>query len=156
MVPRNVAAMIHRHDTQRIQPVWMNETTYRRVIQAFSVSGVEESTTLEDEPPQDKACCLGRFLGSLPFARNDMSEVVPFSPHRLYSLRSVAMGHRRYIVPCIGWYRSPAQVICETWRAAGCRPYDFAGGWIFYPTYFKNGHVRHPITVSCQLKTIVN
>ena len=40
------------------------------VIQALSVSGVEESTTLENEPPQDKNCHLGRFLDS---ARNDMS-----------------------------------------------------------------------------------
>ena len=36
-------------------------------------SGVEESTTLDNEPPKDKICNSGRFLGSLPFARNDMS-----------------------------------------------------------------------------------
>ena len=37
-----------------------------------SVSGVEESTTLVKEPTQDKTCCLGRFLDSHSFARNDM------------------------------------------------------------------------------------
>ena len=29
---RNVAAMIHRHATERIQPVGVNGTTYRHVI----------------------------------------------------------------------------------------------------------------------------
>ena len=28
---------------------------------------------MDNEPPQDKICNTGRFLGSLPFARNDMS-----------------------------------------------------------------------------------
>ena len=28
---------------------------------------------MDNEPPQDKICNSGRFLGSLPFARNDMS-----------------------------------------------------------------------------------
>ena len=36
-------------------------------------SGVEESTTLEEEPTQDKTSNLGRFLDSHSFARNDMS-----------------------------------------------------------------------------------
>ena len=40
-------------------------------------------------------------------------------PHRLYSLRAMAMNHRRYIA----WFHSITQVIFETWRAAGCRPY---------------------------------
>ena len=35
------------------------------VIQAFSVSGVEESTTLVNEPTQNKTCYSGRFLDSL-------------------------------------------------------------------------------------------
>ena len=35
------------------------------VIQAFSASGVEESTTWDNEPTQDKTCYLGRFLDSL-------------------------------------------------------------------------------------------
>ena len=35
------------------------------VIQASSASGVEESTTLEEEPTQDKACYLRRFFDSL-------------------------------------------------------------------------------------------
>ena len=36
-------------------------------------SGVEESTTLDNEPPQDKICNSGRFLDSLSLPRNDMS-----------------------------------------------------------------------------------
>ena len=35
----------------------------------------------------------------------------------------MALGQRRYIVPCMGWYHSTAQVVFDTWRAAGCRPY---------------------------------
>ena len=49
-----------------------------------SASGVEESTTWDNEPPQDKTCHLGRFLGSLPFARNDMSVGGSGFLHRLY------------------------------------------------------------------------
>ena len=40
-------------------------------------------------------------------------------PHGLYSSRCLAMNHRRYIA----WYRSSAQVVFETWRAASSRPY---------------------------------
>ena len=36
----------------------------------------------------------------------------------------MAMNHRRYIVPYIRRYHSPAQVIYGTWRAADCRPYN--------------------------------
>ena len=35
-------------------------------------------------------------------------------PHRLYSLRCMAMNHRRYIA----WFHSTAQVVFDTWRAA--------------------------------------
>ena len=35
------------------------------VIWALSVRGVGESATSEEEPTQDKACNLGRFLDSL-------------------------------------------------------------------------------------------
>ena len=76
-----------------------------------------------------------------------------------------------------------AQVILETWRAAGCRPYGYAGGryrstaqvvfetwpfiptlavscgftdWcIFEPTCFKTGTSLVPIIVNCPL-SIVN
>ena len=37
-----------------------------------SASGVEESTTLENEPTQDNTCHLGRFLNSHSLPRNDM------------------------------------------------------------------------------------
>ena len=57
--------------------------------------------------------------------------VVPFQPHELYSLRDMAMNHRRYsassIVVPFGWNGS----MLGTWRAADCRPYDFADGCIF-------------------------
>ena len=66
--------------------------------------------------------------------------VVPFCPHGLYSERCMvvlraanqnlliaggnhtlipSMDHRRYIA----WYRSTAQVVFGTWRAANSRPY---------------------------------
>ena len=41
----------------------------------------------------------------------------------------MAMNHRRYIVPCIGLYHSPTQVVIGTWRAAGSRPYIPYEGW---------------------------
>ena len=34
------------------------------------------------------------------------------------------MNHRRYIVPYMGAYHLPAQVVFDTWRAADCRPYN--------------------------------
>ena len=69
---------------------------------------------------------------STPFhsARNDMSGGGSVQPNGLYSPRcqplagaGVAMNHRRYIVPCIGWYRSTEQVVFDTWRVADCRPH---------------------------------
>ena len=57
---------------------------------------MEESTTFDKDPPQDKLCHSGRFLGSHSFARNDMSE---------------------------GDSVLSAQVVIETWRAANSRPY---------------------------------
>ena len=64
-------------------------------------------------------CCS--LSGFLHFAcvRNDMSVGGSVRPHRFYSLRCMAMNHRRYIA----WYHSTAQVVFETWRAANCRPY---------------------------------
>ena len=55
------------------------------VIQALSVSGVEESTTWDNEPPQDKNCHMGRFLDC---ARNDMSGGGTVQPNGLYFQRS--------------------------------------------------------------------
>ena len=43
-----------------------------------SVSGVEESTTLDNEPPQDKICNSGRFLDSLCSLGMTCRWVVPF------------------------------------------------------------------------------
>ena len=44
-----------------------------------SASGVEESSTLENEPPQDKACYSGRFLDSLRSLGMTCREVFPFN-----------------------------------------------------------------------------
>ena len=102
-------------------------------------SGVEESTTLEDGPTQDKACYLSRFLDSHSFARNDMSICDSIQPHGLYSGRCMAMNHRRYIA----WYRSTAQVIIATWRAADCRPYRPSWGNTVFPHRFYSLRSRN-------------
>ena len=49
------------------------------VIQAFSASGVEESTTLEKKPTQDQTGHLGRFLDSL-CSLGMTCRGVPFNP----------------------------------------------------------------------------
>ena len=64
-----------------------------------SVSGVEESTTWDDEPPQEKACNLSRFLDSHSFARNDMSGGGSGCPHGLYSGRPPER-HKALSVTC--------------------------------------------------------
>ena len=51
--------------TLRIQPVWISGTTPHVCHSDRSVSGVEESTTLVNEPTQNKTCYSGRFLDSL-------------------------------------------------------------------------------------------
>ena len=48
------------------------------VIWALSVRGVGESATSEEEPTQDKACNLGRFLDSLRSLGMTYRQVVPF------------------------------------------------------------------------------
>ena len=53
-----------------------------------SASGVEESTTLEKEPPQDKTINLGSFLDSHSLPRNDMSVGGSGSQHGLYLPRA--------------------------------------------------------------------
>ena len=119
-----------------------------------SVSGVEESTTLVKEPTQDKTCCLGRFLDSHSFARNDMPGggsvlstrvifgallgdessplhcVVPFN--RTGCIRDVAGGRlpplhaRQWVVPFIRTGYN-----CNVPRnGTQAVPYGFAGGWI--------------------------
>ena len=85
-----------------------------------SVSGVEESTTLGNEPTQDKTGNSGRFLDSHSFARNDMSVGGSVQLHGIYLQRGMAMNHRRYIA----WFHSTTQVIYGTSRAANnSRPY---------------------------------
>ena len=120
--------------TLQIQPVQVNKATPQVCHSDGRISGVEESTTLEYEPPQDKASNSGRFLDSHLLSRNDMlvggsvqlnrlyterggrQIAAPtdtlmggtIHPHGLYSLRCLAMNHRRYIA----WYYSTLQVIC--------------------------------------------
>ena len=50
-------------------------------------SGVEESTTLDNEPPQDKPSYLGRFLDSLRSLGMTYRGGGTIQPHRLYSER---------------------------------------------------------------------
>ena len=81
---------------------------------------MEESTTLDEEPTQDKACHSGRFLDS--FHSLGMTWSVGgsvMSARVVFGTWHVAMNHRRYIA----WYHSTARVVFETWRAANSRPY---------------------------------
>ena len=55
--------------------------------------------------------------------RDDRSIGNTIQPHGLYSLRCLAMDHRRYIA----WFRSSTRVVFGTWRAADCRPYGHVG-----------------------------
>ena len=95
----------------------------RSVIQALSASGVEESTTLDNKPTQDKTCHLGRFLDSHSFARNDMSVCGSVHPHELYS----------------GRFRNGTQAV----------PYSFADWCIFLNQRVLTRHVR--CSDNCQL-----
>ena len=69
---------------------------------------------MDKEPTQDKTCCLGRFLDSHSFARNDMLVGGSVQPHELYPQRP---RNGTQAVPygfAGGWILSPAQVISET------------------------------------------
>ena len=61
------------------------------VIQALSTIGVEESTTWDDEPPQDKICNLSGFLDSLRSLGMTCRGVVPVN--RPGCIRNVAGGY---------------------------------------------------------------
>ena len=97
--------------------------TYQHCHSDRSVSGVEESTTLEKEPPQDKICNSGRFLDSHSFARNDMSVGSSGCPQELYSERPPerhigrSLRFRWKVLPlrplflqCRAWYRASSTV----------------------------------------------
>ena len=89
MVPFNpkhgtptVAAAICRHPAARPESwyVYICNSQTRNVCHSDrSVSGVEESTTWDNEPTQDKACYLGRFLDSLRSLGMTCRGVVPFN-----------------------------------------------------------------------------
>ena len=76
MASRNVAAMIHRHPALGagiVVHLNLLRTMKKRMSFRPQRSGVEESTTLEKKPTQDKIRNLGRFLDSLSLPRNDIS-----------------------------------------------------------------------------------
>ena len=66
-------------------------------------------------------------------------------PHKLYSLRCLAMNHRRYIA----WFHSTTRVVFETWRAASSRPY---GRGTYHPTQVIFG--THPGTAHRPFPTV--
>ena len=105
-----------------------------------SASGVEESTTLENEPTQDETCHSGRFLDSHSFARNDMSGVVPFCQHRLYLPRS-GTAHRPF--PTVSLKGSASATVVPTMLAA----LPLAGGpclslWERWPSVARTERVN--------------
>ena len=87
--PRGRAKVAFSITPERTEPLPKKSATSPIYHSDRSASGVEESTTWDDEPPQDKTCYLGRFLDSHSFARNDMSGGGTIQPHRLYSGRSL-------------------------------------------------------------------
>ena len=105
--------------------------TYRvlsRIINRRSVGRIRCSGgNLPPTGPQ------GRSRGTFVFVTTNAKTFVVvlgdvIQPKELYSLRGqplagagVAMNHRRYIVPYMGWYHTTAQVVLGTWRAADCR-----------------------------------
>ena len=102
-----------------------------------SDSGVEESTTLEKEPTQDKACCLGRALDSHSLPRDDMSIGDTIHPHRLYSER----GGRQIAAPTdtpVGDTIHPHGLFSGRFRnGTQAVPYGFADWFIFLPNVFR-------------------
>ena len=115
-----------------------------------SASGVEESTVLDNEPTQNKICHLRRFLDSLRSLGMTCRGIVSFnqtsyicngaspspgldggaprSESKINDCRG--QSHINFIVGstplhCSGYwvFHSTKQVVIETWRAAGCRPY---------------------------------
>ena len=68
--------------------------------------------------------CSGGNLPPLA-ARPLVGRLYPYHPTEPAPRRGwMALGQRRYIVPCIGLYHSTEQVVFGRWRAAGCRPYN--------------------------------
>ena len=101
-----------------------------------SASGVEVSTTWDDKPTQGKTCYLGRFLDSLRSLGMTCRGVFRSTKRVIFATEPaprrgwMALGQRRYIVPCIREYHSTAQVIFVTvpaprrgWMALGQRRY---------------------------------
>ena len=104
---RNVAAMIHRHATFRIQPVWLNRTTPRHVIPS-------ERSEPRNLSKQQVLSCVGSSFhvvdSSTPlrYGRNDMSTGGSIHPHGFYSLRT---RNGTQAVP----YSNAGMCHCATW-----------------------------------------
>ena len=135
-----------------------------------SASGAEESTTWDKEPPQDKTCHLGRFLGSLPFARNDMSGGGSGLYAQGLSLQRPGTAHRPFPTVRLGLIPSAPIVptmenavphLIHRLRAVPLpRRGRFFGAVLGrFPTYFTGriqiNNVSCPIIVNCPL-SIVN
>ena len=109
-----------------------------------SVSGAEESTTLEEEPTQSKICYLGRFLGSLLFARNNKSGNVSTSAPVVPTMRNAVppLIHRLRAVPLPRWGRF-------SWSFSGTFPTHF-NGWEQTKSVcgHNNGEGPRPKTIS--------
>ena len=143
MASRNVAAMIHRHPALGagiVVHLNLLRTMKKRMSFRPQRSGVEESTTLEKNQHKIKSATWEDSSTRFRSLGMTYRGVVPFCPHGLYSERCMvvlraanqnlliaggnhtlipSMDHRRYIA----WYRSTAQVVFGTWRAANSRPY---------------------------------
>ena len=99
------------------------------------------SSTAYGGPPSPK----GKVMGVIPFIRTGC--ICNVAGGRLPPLHAVG-----------GRYLSSARVIFATPPGTAYRPFPTVSlvGGFFTQRILKNGHVRHPITVNCQLKTIVN
>ena len=151
MVSRNVAAMIHRHKALQKQPVWINKTTSRVCHSDRSVSGVEESTTLENEPTQGKTCCLGRFLDSLCSLGMTCRGVVSFN-HTGYHC-NVAGGR----LPPLRTHRGVVSCICTGYirnvPGTAHRPFPTSfSGWVKMNNALHSNNCQLSI-VNCQFSS---
>ena len=157
MEPRNVAAMIHRHKTLQIQPVWLNGITF----QCIRRGGNLPPATLRIQPvwlnrtaprhviPTEMKWSGGiypsskLYLASVIFATWEDSStrirslgmtyrgVVSFCPHGLYLQRSGRLvAAPTGVVPFnrTGYMRNVSR------NGTQAVPYGFAGRWILSTT----------------------
>ena len=144
MESRNVAAMIHRHATFRIQPV-RTKRNHPSTCHPDRVKRAEGSTQVASFPLWWFLYQRGGFLHSAnaTVGMTDVFALVVTNSNVQRIWRQIC---RRYIA----WYHSTAQVIFATWRAADCRPYD-----TFVPFYrIVNVFITNLRFENCQLSTV--